>query len=82
MSQLLYLHYLGDINVTEAEAAVFGGKAAEGPTPWGNICMFYHPCAWQVLKDSNANITFFSVTSIKFEVRESYGDIESRLIAT
>ncbi|KAJ9201250.1 hypothetical protein DTO166G4_273 [Paecilomyces variotii] len=34
---LLYLHYLGDINVTEAEAAVFGGKAAEGPTPWGNI---------------------------------------------
>ncbi|GAD98354.1 conserved hypothetical protein [Paecilomyces variotii No. 5] len=34
---LLYLHYTGNINVTEAEAAVFSGKAADGPTPWGNL---------------------------------------------
>ncbi|KAL1862206.1 hypothetical protein Plec18167_001008 [Paecilomyces lecythidis] len=34
---LLYLHYTGNINVTEAEAAVFGGKAPDGPTPWGNL---------------------------------------------
>lgn len=28
--------------MTDAEAAVFDGKASDGATPWGNICMSYH----------------------------------------
>ncbi|CEN62402.1 hypothetical protein ASPCAL09037 [Aspergillus calidoustus] len=33
---LIYINYTGVITLTEAEAAVFTGKAAEGSTPFGN----------------------------------------------
>ncbi|KAJ5620470.1 hypothetical protein N7510_004454 [Penicillium lagena] len=34
---LLYLHYTGVLTLSPVEKAVLGGKAEDGPTPFGNI---------------------------------------------